>query len=96
MANWTDYKNHVRETNPEIAKDIDEAEALSKIVGAMIEQRHNLNLSQRDLAKQCGLPHSSVARIEPGASSPNLNTLLKICGQLGLGLSVAPIVRKSL
>ena len=90
MANWTDYKNHVRETNPEIAKDFDEAEALSKIVGAMIEQRHNLNLSQRDLAAQCGLPHSSVARIESGASSPNLSTLLRIFSQLGLGLSVQP------
>ena len=95
MANWTDYKNHVRETNLEIAKDIDEAEALSKIVGAMIEQRHNLNISQRDLAKLCGLPHSSVARIESGSSSPNLSTLLKIFGQLGLSLSVTPIARKT-
>ena len=29
MAAWTDYKNHVRETNPEIGKDIDEDEAVS-------------------------------------------------------------------
>ena len=96
MANWTDCKNHVSETNPEIAKDIDEAEMLSKIVGAMIEQRHSLNLSQRDLAEQCGLPQSSVARIESGTSSPNLSTLLKLFSQLGLGLSVTPIARKSL
>lgn len=37
MAAWTDYKNHVRAENPEIAKDIDEAEAISQIVGTMIE-----------------------------------------------------------
>ena len=96
MKNWTDYKKYVRQTNPEIAKDIDEAEMLSQIVGAMIKQRHNLNLSQRDLAALCGLPHSSVARIESGASSPNLGTLLKIFGQLGLQLSVSPVVRKSI
>jgi len=90
MANWTDYKNHVRDTNPEIAKDIDEAEAVSKIVGAMIEQRHNLDLSQRELAERCGIPHSSVARIESGKSSPNLSTLLILCDQLGLTLSVEP------
>ncbi|MCQ2530236.1 MAG: helix-turn-helix transcriptional regulator [Lachnospiraceae bacterium] len=96
MATWTEYKNHVRETNPEIAADIDEAEALSKIVGAMIEQRHNLNLSQRELAKLCGLPQSSVARIEAGTTSPNLNTLLKLFSQLGLGLSVIPIKEKTL
>ena len=91
MATWTAYKNYVRETNPEIGKDIDEAEALSQIVGAMIEQRHNLKLSQRDLAKLCGIPHSSVARIESGKTSPNLSTLLKIYSNLGLGISVAPL-----
>lgn len=84
MATWSDYKNHVRKTNPEIAKDVDEVEALSQIVAAMIEQRHNLDLSQRDLAELCGLPHSSVARIESGKSSPNLSTLLKIFKQLAL------------
>lgn len=90
MATWNDYKKHVRETNPEIGKDIDEAEEKAKIVSAMIQQRHSLNLSQRDLADMCGLPHSSVARIESGKSSPNLNTLLKIFDKLGLTLSVQP------
>lgn len=45
MATWSDYKKHVRETNPEIVKDVDEVEALSQIVGAMIERRHNLDLN---------------------------------------------------
>lgn len=88
MATWSDYKNHVRTTNPEIAKDIDEVEVLSQIVGAMIEQRRKLDLSQRDLADLCGLPHSSVARIESGKSTPNLSTLLKIFKQLGLSFSI--------
>jgi DNA-binding XRE family transcriptional regulator len=90
MATWSDYKNHVRTTNPEIGEDMDEVEALSQIVGAMIEQRHNLQLSQRDLAKLCDLPHSSVARIESGKSTPNLSTLLKIFGQLGLQFQIIP------
>jgi hypothetical protein len=71
MADWTDYKNHVRETNPEIGKDINEVEALSRIAGAMIERRHDLTLSQCDLADICRLPHSSVAgseKIEGAAS----------------------------
>ena len=88
MANWTDYKNHVRETSPELGEDIDEVEALSKIVGAMIKQRHDLALSQRDLAKMCGIPHSSIARIEAGRTTPNLGTLLNIFSHLGLSLDV--------
>ena len=86
MASWTDYKNHVRQTNPEIGKDIDEAEAISRIVGTMIERRHALDISQRELAELCGIPHSSVARIESGRNLPNLGTLLKIFRALGLTL----------
>ena len=88
MANWKEYKQYVKETVPEIATDFDEAEAISKIVGAMIEQRHNLQLSQRDLAELCGIPHSSVARIESGKSYPNLSTLLNIFNHLGLTIRV--------
>jgi len=88
VASWNDYKNHVRETNPEIGKDLDEVESISQIVGAMIERRHDLALSQRDLADLCGLPHSSVARIESGKSTPNLTTLIKILKELGLRLAI--------
>ena len=96
MPNWTDYKNYVRSTNPEIASDVDEAEELSKIVGTMIERRHHLDLSQRELAELCGIPHSSVARIESGKSTPNLSTLLKIFSKLGLSISIsdAPVTIK--
>lgn len=31
MATWNEYKDHVRKTNPEIGKDIDEIEANSRI-----------------------------------------------------------------
>jgi predicted transcriptional regulator len=88
MATWSDYKNYVRETNTEISNDIDEVEAMSKIIGAMIEQRHNLSLSQRELAELCGIPQSSVARIESGKSMPNLGTLLKIFEHLNLQFQV--------
>ncbi|HQC54984.1 MAG TPA: helix-turn-helix transcriptional regulator [Clostridia bacterium] len=88
MKTWTDYKEHVRETNPEIGKDIDEMEAVARIVGAMIERRHELNLSQRDLALLCDIPHSTVARIESGKTVPNLNTLLKVFRYLDINLVV--------
>ena len=90
MSTWNDYKQHVRETNPEIGADLDEVEAISQIIGTMIERRHDLNLSQRDLAALCGLPHSSVARIESGKTTPNLSTLLKIFRELGLILVAEP------
>ena len=90
MSDWEEYKKRVRINDPEIGNDLDEVEEISAIVGTMIEQRHSLNLSQRDLANLCGIPHSSVARIESGKSTPNLTTLLKIFKRLGLSFTVQP------
>ena len=39
MKTWDDYKNHVNEVDPEMAKDIKETEEVAAIVSAMIEQR---------------------------------------------------------
>ena len=69
-------------------KDIDEVENISSIVGAMVEQRTSLGLSQRELAAMCGIPQSSVARIESCKTTPNLGTLLNIFQHLGLQLTV--------
>ena len=88
MRTWNDYKEHVRTVDPEISKDMEEVEALSQIVKAMVEQRNALGLSQRELAALCGIPQSSVARIDSFNTVPNLDTLLKIFQQLGLKLSV--------
>lgn len=88
MKTWNDYKEHVREVDPEVSKDLEEVEELSKIVKAMVEQRNALGLSQRELAAMCGIPQSSVARIESFKTIPNLDTLLKIFQQLGLKLNV--------
>lgn len=88
MRTWNDYKEHVRTVDPEISKDMEEVEALSQIVKAMVEQRNALGLSQRELAALCGIPQSSVARIESFKTVPNLDTLLKIFQQIGLKLSV--------
>ncbi|MCR4686939.1 MAG: helix-turn-helix transcriptional regulator [Lachnospiraceae bacterium] len=88
MDDWSKYKQEVREKYPSLKQDIDEAEEISAIVGAMIDGRHSLNISQRDLAKLCGIPQSSVARIESGRTVPNLSTLIKIFNQLNLKLVV--------
>jgi len=72
MATWADYKGHIMETNPEIGRDLDMAEAIFRIVGTMIKRRHDLKLSKCDLADLCGLPHSSATRIELGRNTPNL------------------------
>lgn len=91
MRTWDDYKNYVKSIDEEHKKDMEEIEALASIVGTMIEQRKALGISQRELASACGMPQSSIARIESFATTPNLETLLKIMKPLGLTLTVSAI-----
>ena len=91
MRTWNDYKEHVKAVDSELKNDMEEIETLSSIVGAMIEKRNSLGLSQRELAAMCGVPQSSVARIESYKTTPNLDTLLKLFRPLGLSLTVSNI-----
>ena len=88
MKTWNDYKAHVKSQSIADKKMIEEIEEQAAIITAVIEQRHALGISQRELANRCGIPQSSVARIESMKTTPNLDTLLKIVHQLGLKLII--------
>lgn len=88
MKTWNDYKEQVKAKDPEAKKDVEEIEALATIISAMIEKRNALGISQRELAEMCGMPQSSVARIESFQTTPNLDTVVKIMQPLGLRLIV--------
>ncbi len=88
MRTWKDYKKDAKSTSDVVKQDIEEMEVLVAIVTAIIDRRHELGYTQRDLAVICGLPQSSVARIEAYIVKPNIETLIKIMKPLGLTLSV--------
>ena len=88
---WEDYKTDVKSKDPDAKEILEESEAKSAIITAMINRRNDLGLSQRDLAELCGIPQSSVARIESNKTTPKLDTILKIFSQLGLRFSIMPI-----
>lgn len=56
--------------------------------------RKAMGISQRELAQRCGLPQSTVGRIEAGLVVPNLLTLAKIAEVLQLEISVRPKERR--
>ena len=91
MKTWNDYKDYVKKNDPEIGKDIEDVENISAIISAMITKRNDLGLSQRELASMCGIPQSSVARIESFKTTPNLATLIKILRNLGLTLKISQL-----
>ena len=87
MRTWEDFKNEAKQ-NGEITKnDLEEIEMLATIINAIINRRMELGISQRDLAEKCGLPQSSIARIEACTVQPKIGTLIKIMIPLGLELT---------
>ena len=92
MRTWEDYKNHVRESSAEDRRNLEEIEELTDIVSTIIRRRQELGISQRALAEMCGIPQSSVARIETLKTTPKLDTLIRLMQALHLKLQVAPAV----
>lgn len=88
MKTWNDYKKYVKENDISSGKDLADIEEQAAIISAVIKKRNELGMSQRDLAAICGIPQSSVARIESFQTTPNLSTLIKILRPLGLKLTV--------
>lgn len=88
MKTWNDYKCYVKNIDQEASDEIEEAEQLAYIISTMIERRKKLGLSQRDLAKMCNVPQSSIGRIESCKTIPNISTLINIFNHLGLSFTI--------
>ena len=91
MITWKNVKEELKARGGTTKEDIERIETMTLLIGAIIEKRIECGYSQRDLAEMCGLPHSSVARIEAGRVSPNIDTLIKIIKPLGLKLTITSI-----
>lgn len=85
MKKWEDVKNAMTSLSNEEKQNI---EVLSDIVSHMIERRHEIGLSQRDLAQRCGIKQSAIARLEPMKTVLQIDTLSKLMKPLGLKLTV--------
>lgn len=65
---------------------IEAAKKAGDIIAQLIIERHNLGLTQNELAEKAGLTQSAIARLEKLDALPRLDTLLKVVNALGLEL----------
>ena len=86
MKTWNEYKEYVKKIDSN--NDIEEVEQMACIISTMTNRRKKLGLSQRDLAKMCNVPQSSIGRIESCRTTPNISTLLNIFKHLGLSFTI--------
>lgn len=89
MRTWEDYKSYVKASNEADGRMIEEIENVRDIVSVMIRRRQELGMSQRVLAEKCGIPQSSIARIETFKTTPKLDTLVKLMQALNMKLQIS-------
>lgn len=81
-------RKNIKSIDQDASEDIEEAEQLAYIISTIIDRRKELGLSQRDLAKMCNIPQSSIGRIESCKTIPNISTLINIFKHLGLSFTI--------
>ena len=91
MRTWENYKDHVKASNEEDRRNMEEIEEISDIVSSIIRRRQKLGISQCALAERCGMPLFSVTRIETFKTMPKLDTIIKLTCALDLKLQVAVV-----
>ena len=57
----------------------------------LVEARHQKGISQKRLEELSGVSQPVIARMERGATSPQVNTLLKVLHPLGLTVKIVPV-----
>jgi transcriptional regulator with XRE-family HTH domain len=60
----------------------------ASIASQVADRRHELGLSQAQLAALCGTTQSAIARLERGGRPPRIDTLLRIAAALECELHV--------
>lgn len=67
---------------------IEEYDVFEEIRTQIIKARHDLDITQKELALKAGLTQANVSKIEKGISHPTIETLLKVANGLGKRLIV--------
>ena len=61
------------------------------IMGELLKARQDKHISQRELESLSGVKQPIISRMESGATSPQLDTVLKVLGALGKTLYIGDI-----
>lgn len=89
----TTWKGLRKELN--ISQEEESVIGLEKeIIRTMIKVREEKGVTQEQLAEMCHVKQPTIARMESGVHSPQIDSLLRVLEPLGYTLKVVPIVKK--
>lgn len=84
---WDDAKKIIN-SDPEVIKELDNNAIEYKVVREIIKARHELNLTQEQLAELVGTKQSNISRLESGEYNPTIEFLSKVAQAMGKTLEI--------
>lgn len=84
---WTEIKEAQR-SDPAVRAGYEHAKRAYELARQVRELRVSRGMSQAELARKVGSTQPAIARLEAGGVAPNIDTLERIAGALGLKLVV--------
>ena len=87
MSGYKDYKKRALQ-NPEVKAEYDALQLGYDIIQAMIDERVQQNMTQKDLSTKIGITQADISQIENGTRNPSLSMVKKLAHGLGMQLKL--------
>lgn len=91
MTNKEMFKDDLElqlELDDEFRKEYEALESDIEVLSTLLAARLEMNLTQQELAKRCGIDQSDLSKIERGVLNPSVKILKKIAKGLGKKLKI--------
>lgn len=91
MSSWDDFMEdldaEIEADGPEAVADAEVLRLHYRFSTQVFLARKEQKLTQHALAKKCGIDQAEISRIERGAASPTVGTMVRVLSALGLRLA---------
>jgi DNA-binding XRE family transcriptional regulator len=88
MSSWDEFYAEIqaeaKADGPAAVRDLRAKELKYGLISSLIAGRHDLHLTQAQLAARAGVAQEEISRIERGRKSPTIDTYARIAAALGL------------
>jgi len=86
-----DIESEAAAEGPAAVRDLRALQLRYRLISQLIERRHSLRWSQKELAGHSGIAQSEISRIERGRKSPTMDTYSRLATALQLDELLAPV-----
>jgi len=75
--------------DPDFREYFEELRPAHDITLAMVDARHELNLTQKELSERTGIAQAEISKLEQGESNPTIRTLQRLAKGMGKRLQIS-------